>query len=99
MHFTTVHWEEKVKRDLLRVVALGVIEPVPLNTPVIWCHRMVTVPKHNEEPRRTVDMQSLNKASVRQTHHMRSPFMLASSVPTAKSKVSLMSGTHSTQCP
>ena len=56
-----LHWEEKVRRDLLRDVSLGVIEPVPLNTPVTWCHRMVTVPKHNREPRRTVDMQSLNK--------------------------------------
>ena len=62
------------------LLLLCVIEPVPVNTPVTWCHRMVTVPKHNEEPRRTVDMQSLNKASVRQTHHTRSPFMLASSV-------------------
>ena len=81
-----LHWEEKVKRDLLRDVSLGVIEPVPLNTPVTWCHRMVTVPKHNGEPRRTVDMQSLNKASVRQTHYTKSPFMLASSVPADKIK-------------
>ena len=81
-----LHWEEKVKRDLERDVSLGVIEPVPLNTPVTWCHRMVTVPKHNGEPRRTVDMQSLNKASVRQTHHTRSPFMLATSVPAGKTK-------------
>ena len=70
-----LHGEEKVKRDLERDVSLGVKEPVSLNTPVTWCHRMVTVPKHNGEPRRTVDMQSLNKASVRQTHHTRSPFM------------------------
>ena len=81
-----LHWEEKVKRDLERDVSLGVIEPVPLNTPVTWCHRMVTVPKHSGEPRRTVDMQSLNRASVRQTHHTRSPFMLASSVPAGKTK-------------
>ena len=81
-----LHWEEKVKRDLERDVSLGVMEPVPLNTPVTWCHRMVTVPKHNGEPRRTVDMQSLNKASVRQTHPTKSPFMLASSVPAGKIK-------------
>ena len=47
---------------------------------------MVVVPKHNKEQRRTVDMQALNKASVRQTHHTRSPFMLASSVPAGKIK-------------
>ena len=81
-----LHWEEKVYKDLMRDVALGVIEPVPINTPVTWCHRMVTVPKHNGDPRRTVDMQSLNKASVRQTHPTRSPFMLASSVPAGKTK-------------
>ena len=81
-----LHWEEKVHKDLMRDVALGVIEPVPVNTPVTWCSRMVVVPKHNGEPRRTVDMQALNRASVRQTHHTKSPFMLASAVPAGKIK-------------
>ena len=81
-----LHWEEKVYKDLMRDVALGVIEPVPINTPVTWCSRMVVVPKHSGEPRRTVDLQALNKASVRQTHHTRSPFMLASAVPPGKVK-------------
>ena len=81
-----LHWEDKVHRDLMRDVALGVIEPVPVNTPVTWCSRMVVVPKHNGEPRRTVDMQALNRASVRQTHHTKSPFMLASAVPANKVK-------------
>ena len=80
------HWEEKVHRDLKRDVALGVIEPVPLNTPVTWSSRMVVVAKHNGEPRRTVDLQALNKASVRQTHHTKSPFHLASNVPAGKIK-------------
>ena len=60
-----LHWEKRVKQDLDRDVALGVIEPVPLNTPVTWCARMVVVPKHDGTPRRTVDLQGLNKASVR----------------------------------
>ena len=81
-----LHWEDKVYRDIQRDVALGVIEPVPVNTPVTWCHRMVVVPKHNGEPRRTVDMQALNRASVRQTPLTRSPFMLASSVPAGRMK-------------
>ena len=81
-----LHWEKKVYRDLMRDVALGVIEPVPINTPVTWCSRMVVVPKHSGEPRRTVDLQALNRASVRQTHHTRSPFMLASDVPAGKVK-------------
>ena len=33
-----------------------------------------------------VDPQALNRASVRQTHHTKSPFMLASSVPAGKIK-------------
>ena len=81
-----LHWEHKVYRDIQRDVSLGVIEPVPVNTPVTWCHRMVVVPKHNGEPRRTVDMQALNRASVRQTPLTRSPFMLASSVPAGRMK-------------
>ena len=80
------HWEEKVYRDLMRDVALGVIEPVPVNSPVTWCSRMITVPKHSGEPRRTVDLQALNRASVRQTYPTKSPFMLASEVPAGKIK-------------
>ena len=79
-----LHWEDKVKRDLDRDEALNVIEKVPLNTPVTWCARMVVVAKHTGEPRRTVDLQGLNKCSFRQTHHTRSPFMLASDVPAGK---------------
>ena len=63
------HWEERVKQDLDRDVALGVIEPVLINTPVTWCARMVVVPKHDGTPRRTVDLQGLNRAFVRQTFH------------------------------
>ena len=84
-----LHWEDQVKKDLERDCALGVIEPVPINTPVKWCARMVVVPKHSGEPRRTVDLQALNKASVRQTHHTRTPFALASDVP-AKTKKSVL---------
>ena len=92
-----LHWEEKVYKDLMRDVALGVIEPVPINTPVTWCSRMVVVPKHSGEPRRTVDLQALNRASVRQTHHTRSPFMLASAVPadTVKSVLDVWNSFHS----
>ena len=92
-----VHWEKQVKRDLDRDVALGVIEKVPLNCPTTWCARMVVVPKQSGEPRRTVDLQQLNKASVRQTHPSRSPFMLASDVPagTLKSVLDVWNSFHS----
>ena len=92
-----LHWEERVKQDLDRDVALGVIEPVPLNTPVTWCARMVIVAKHDGTPRRTVDLQGLNRASVRQTFHTRTPFMLATDVPagTVKSVLDVWNSFHS----
>ena len=92
-----LHWEAQVKADLDRDCALGVLEKVPINTPTTWCARMVVVPKQNGEPRRTVDLQQLNKASVRQTHPNRSPFMLASDVPagTKKSVLDVWNSYHS----
>ena len=42
-----VHWETKVMQDLDRDVALGVLEVVPENTPMTWCHRMMICRKHN----------------------------------------------------
>ena len=81
-----IHWREQVEADLERDVALGVIEPVPTNTPSTWISRMVLVPKHDGSPRRTVDFKALNDASVRQTHHSESPFMLATRVPSNMKK-------------
>ena len=43
--------------------------------------RMVVVPKKNGKPRRCVDFQQLNKASVRQTHPVKTPFHQAMSIP------------------
>ena len=60
-----VHWQKSVKAGLDRDVRLGVIEPVPWGTPTTWCSRMVTVSKKDGTPRRTVDLQPLNAASVR----------------------------------
>ena len=70
-----IHWEEQVKADLDRVVALGIIEQVPINTPTTWCAHMVVVPKHDGSPRRTVDFKALINASSRQTHHIQTPFI------------------------
>ena len=42
-----LHWEKKVKEDLDRDVALDVIEPVPVDTPVTRCSKMIVVPKHD----------------------------------------------------
>ena len=83
------HWTEQVKADLDRDVALGIIEPVPLNTVSTWCARMIVVPKHDGSPRRTVDFKALNSYSRRQTHHTQSPFQLASQVPANMKKSTL----------
>ena len=92
-----VHWKEKVKDQLDRDVKLGVIEPVPWGEPTTWCSRMITVAKKDGSPRRTVDLQALNDASVRQTHHTPSPFHQAMAVPhgTRKTVVDAWNGYHS----
>ena len=68
-----IYWREKVKKQLDRDVEMGVLEWVPMNTPETWCSRMVVTAKHNGEPRRTIDLQGLNDASVRQNHHTEPP--------------------------
>ena len=75
------HWKETVKHDIDRDVRLGIIEPVPQGTPTTWCARMVVAPKKDGTPRRTVDLQHLNKATLRETHHTPSPFNLVSTIP------------------
>jgi len=92
-----IHYQTEVKKGLDRDVALGVLEKVPVNTPVEWLHRMVITPKKNGSPRRTVDLQALNRASIRQTHHTASPFHIASSIPMGVKKTCLdaWNGYHS----
>ena len=91
------HWKKKVKEDLDRDVRLGIIEPVPAGTPTIWCSRMVVAPKKDGSPRRTVDLQKLNAATMRETHHTPSPFNQASIVParTKKTVLDAWNGYHS----
>lgn len=76
-----VHWHEDVKAGLNQDVRLGVIEPVPIGTPVTWCHRMVVCPKKSGKPKRTVDLQPLNRHAARETHHTQSLFHQARAVP------------------
>lgn len=92
-----LHWMEKVKADIDRDVQLGVIEPVPIGDPVTWCHRMVVTAKKNGEPRRTVDLQSLNRHATRETHYTSSPFHQARIVPhgTKKTVIDAWNGYHS----
>ena len=92
-----VHWQEEVKRGLDRDVALGVLEMVPLGTPVTWCHRMVICTKKNGSLRRTIDFQPLNAHATRETHHCPSPFHQARAVPrnTRKTILDAWNGYHS----
>ena len=82
----TLHWQQEVKASIDRDVKLGVLEAVPSEEPVTWCYRMVTAGKKNGKPRRTVDMQVLNKRAVRETHHTQSQFHKATLVHSGTKK-------------
>ena len=92
-----MHWMKQVKEQLDKDVRLGVLEPVPVGDPVTWCSRMIVCPKKDGNPRRTVDLQCLNKVSARQTHATESPFHQAVSVPkhTYKTVLDAWEGYHS----
>ena len=81
-----IHHQKEAKAGLDRDVRLGVIQPIKVNTPVQWCARCVWATKSDGSPRRTVDLQGLNSASVRQTHHCRSPYHQVMDVPPGKLK-------------
>ena len=56
-----LHWQDAVKQGLDRDEALGVIQKVPVNTPVQWCSRMLVASKTNGDPRRVIDFTPVNK--------------------------------------
>ena len=91
------HWKRQVKADLDRDVRLGIIERVPQGDVTEWCSRMVVTPKTNGKPRRTVDLQQLNKNTLREVHHTPSPINLVSQIPRGKRKTVLdaWNGYHS----
>ncbi|MEL6803744.1 MAG: hypothetical protein AAFO91_08195 [Bacteroidota bacterium] len=81
-----LHWMEQVKEGLDQDARMGVLKPVPVGEPVTRCHRMVVCAKKTGKPRRTVDLQALNKYALRETHHTQSPYIQARSVPPNKLK-------------
>lgn len=91
-----IHWRDEVKRQLDRDVEDGIIEPVPIGDPVVWCSPMVVIAKSDGSPRRTVDLQKLNQQCRRETHHCASPFQLASQIPhhTKKTVLDATDGYH-----
>ena len=66
-----------------------VIEPVPIEEPVIWCSPMIVTAKKDGRPRRTVDLQWLNSQCPRDTHHCGAHFKLAYRVPPGTKKTVL----------
>ena len=62
-----IHWQDEVKAGLDRDVRLGVLEEVPLGTPITWCHRMVTCTKNDGSLKRTINFQPLNRHATRET--------------------------------
>ena len=53
----------------------------PLGEPTEWCMKMVTVPKKDGSPRRTIDFQPINKFCKREVHHTPCPFDIVSNLP------------------
>lgn len=93
---TPLHWRQEVKAGLDADVAGGVLEKVPAGTPDTYCSRMVIQPKKDGRPRRTIDLAALTKAGIRETHHTRSPFKVACTVPanTLKTTLDCVDGYH-----
>lgn len=80
------HWQRPVKDGIDRDVRIGTLEQVPSGTAVDWCARMVVVSKHDNSPRRAVDLQALNAATKRETHHTPAPYQQVSVIPPGKKK-------------
>ena len=91
------HLKEQVKKDLEGDVRMGVLEKVPQGEVSEWCSRMVITTKTNGKPRRTVDLQDLNKVTLREVHHTPSPINLVASIPKGvlKTVVDARNGFHS----
>ena len=46
-----LHYYDKLRADIKRDIAMGVLEYAPFNEPVTRCHRMVVVGKGDATPR------------------------------------------------
>ena len=83
------HEKELIKQQLDDQEARGIIQRVPIGTPVIWCAQMVIVYRKDGRPRIVVDYQRLNRQCLRETHHCAPPFHVASQVPPGTKKTVL----------
>ena len=78
----SLHWQERVKQDIRRDVALGILRGS------IWSSCCVVLPlgglvthKRDGTPGRTVDLSSLTKFCKRETHASESPLHLTRRIP------------------
>ena len=85
-----IHWRKQIKEQLDKDIRLGVIVKVKSNTPVTWCPRAFWTCKTDGNPRRVVDLQSLNKHCIRDTRHAPPP-------PPPSSRPGLSHLTHGAQ--
>lgn len=79
--------EKRVRQDPNWDIALNIIKSVPAGTST-WCSRMVVAPKKDRSTRKA-DLQKLNAATMRETHHTPSPFNQVSTVPDQTKKTVL----------
>ena len=91
-----LHWKDEVKAQLDRDEDMGIIQKVPVGEANEWCMRMITVPKADGSPRRTIDFQAINKSCLRETHYTPTPFSVVSSIPNKmyKSVLDAFNGYH-----
>ena len=77
-------------------ILFRIIEPVPEDTITPWCARMAVTPETNGDPRQTVDLQNLNKATSPRhhtprhhtpRHHTPNPFKWSNPSPLASERM------------
>ena len=76
-----VHFKQQVEKEIRRYVKLGVLEEFPPNMSTTWCSRMCIQTKKSGKPRRVIDLQPINKHTVRQTCVGESPFEIVNEIP------------------
>ena len=91
------HWEKMVKDNLDKDERLGCLGQTPIGVPTKWCFRMIIVPKADGTCRRAADYSPLNKYCIRETHHVKPPFIQAREIPsgTWKTVTDAWNGFHS----
>ncbi len=89
------HWENKVKRQLDKMVQKDVIETVPLGEVGEWVLGLVTVAKQgSDEPRLTVDFSPVNKYIKRMGYPTKIPAEEVANIPAGMKYFTTLDGRH-----